>query len=66
MKFNQRIGGTFDRTSMAEGTQAAAHQRRLARAEVAVEVDDGGSTGRASAQSCGQGGAQRQRGGFIR
>jgi len=38
IRFDQRKSGTGDATPMAERTQQLAHQRRLARAEIATEV----------------------------
>jgi len=42
MRFNQRIGRAFHRPASAEFAQQAAHQRGLARTQIAFEVNDGG------------------------
>lgn len=60
MKFNQSIGGTFDRSFFAERAEQAAHQGGLAAAEVAFEPND-----EAGRDGLRQRRAQRQRGGLI-
>lgn len=41
MRFNQRVGGAFHRAASADFSQQSAHQRGLARPEIAFEVNDG-------------------------
>ena len=64
MKFNQCVGRAFHRPLVAQRPQPAAHQRRLAGAEVAFEIDDRIS-GRAAADLSGKQSAQGQGGGFV-
>ena len=57
MKFNQRIRRTLDRTGVPKRPQQAANQRRLASAEVAVEIDhQAGLDARRQRRTQGQGG----------
>jgi len=64
MRFNQCVGRALHRPADADFPQQAAHQRRLARTEVALEVDDGGRA-RVFRQAFGERGAQRQRGRLV-
>ena len=61
MRFNQGIGRTLCRLASADFLQPAAHQRGLARTEVAFEINHG-SRGHHLSQSR----AQRQRGHLVR
>ena len=60
MKFNQRVGRAFDRTSLARRAQQSAHQCGLAGAEIAFEPDHA-----ARQQMRGQHGAEGQGIGFA-
>lgn len=60
MNFNQRVGRALYRSRLARCAQQAAHQCRLARAEVAFEPDD-----HAARKAGRKRGTQGEGGGFV-
>ena len=60
MNFNQCVGGALHRPRLASRAQQAAHQRRLAGTEVALEPDHHAPPEMACKRS-----PQAERGGFV-
>jgi epoxyqueuosine reductase len=64
MRFNQGVGRAFHRTANADFSEQAAHQCRLARAQVTFEVNHGGRP-QVFREEGGQASTKRPRGRFI-